>query len=356
VSNPPPSVYSHPAFANANTLRVAAYTTIIIVGSWFMLGQLKVVLRPLLLAVFLGYVLMPYYGRLRKKLPAMVALALLAGGAILGFAILAMAVTGNLIALTSEAPNLKLKTIRLIRETTEWVQKLPFVPPPAISEKPVEAALAERITDESLVLLNVVAVSIPEVLATGLYLMFLLLESARFPQRVRKAYPTDRAEQILDVFGRINSAIISYLKAKFLSSIIVAVPVGIALAVGGVRFAILWAVLTFVGNFIPYVGSAVAYTLPVAFAFTQSDGILMPVVIAVVVALIHVVSATVAEPMILGRAVGLSPLVILAALTLWGLLWGLPGMFLAVPLTVVVKIVLENIELTRPVGKLLGGE
>jgi AI-2 transport protein TqsA len=355
VSTPSP-VDPKPALPSFQTLRVAAYAVIVIVGSWYMLGELKAVLRPLLLAVFLGYVLMPYYGRLRKKLPAMFALALLAGGAILLFVILATAVTGNLIALTSEAPALQKQAMRGIRDTTEWFQKLPFAPKTAFTDKSAEESLAALLTSQSLSLLNVVAVSIPEVLATGLYLLFLLLESARFPERVRKAYPTDKAENILDVFGRINAAIISYLKAKFFSSVIVAIPVGIVLAVGGVRFAVLWAVLTFVGNFIPYIGSGVAYTLPVLFAFSQADGLVTPIIIAVVVAVIHLIAALVAEPMILGRAVGLSPLVILAALTLWGVLWGLPGMFLAVPLTVVLKIVLENIELTRPVGKLLGGE
>jgi AI-2 transport protein TqsA len=76
---------------------------------------------------------------------------------------------------------------------------------------------------------------------------------------------------------------------------------------------------------------------------------------AVLLAVWHGLSASVIEPMILGRAVGLSPLVILAALSVWGLLWGLPGMFLAVPLTVVLKIVFENIEATRPVARLLSG-
>jgi AI-2 transport protein TqsA len=70
----------------------------------------------------------------------------------------------------------------------------------------------------------------------------------------------------------------------------------------------------------------------------------------------HILSASVVEPMLIGRAVGLSPIVILSALAVWGVLWGLPGMFLAVPLTVVVKIVLENIEITKPVGRLLSGE
>ena len=59
------------------------------------------------------------------------------------------------------------------------------------------------------------------------------------------------------------------------------------------------------------------------------------------------------EPMLLGHAVGLSPLVILGSLAFWGLLWGIPGMFLAVPLTVVAVIVMNHFDFTRPVSKML---
>lgn len=338
------------------TLRTAAYAVIVVAGSWYLLGQLQSVLRPLLMAVFLGYVLLPYYNRLRKKMPAPLALGLLGGGAILLLIAVAAAVTGNLIDLTGDAGNLKDRAVGLVRRVNDWVQTLPFAPPRGADGQKPEEVLARRLTDEALVLLNVAAVGIPEALATGLYLLFLLLESGRFPERVRKAYPEERAEHILDVFGRINAASISYLKAKFVSSVIIAVPVGLTLWFAGVKFAVLWAALTFVCNFIPYIGSAVAYTLPVAFAFAQSDGLARPVTVAAVIAALHLISAMAVEPMLLGRAVGLSPLVILAALTLWGVLWGLPGMFLAVPLTVVLRIVLENLEITRPVARLLGGE
>lgn len=337
------------------TLRTAAYAVIVVVGSWYLLGQLKAVLRPLLMAVFIAYVLMPYYNRLRKQMPAMLALALLSVGAMGAFAVVASAVTSNLIDLTDQAPKFQRRAVELIRDMTSRVRSLPFMPTGSDGPPP-EEVLAARLADESLTLLNVVAVGIPEVLATGLYLMFLLLESARFPERVRKAYPAERAEHILDVFGRVNAAIISYLKAKVLSSVVVAIPVGVILTVGGVRFAVLWAVLTFVCNFIPYIGSAVAYTLPVGFAFLQFGPDATPVVVAVLLAALHLTSASVIEPMLLGRAVNMSPLVILAALTVWGVLWGLPGMFLAVPLTVVLRIVLENLEITRPVARLLGGE
>jgi AI-2 transport protein TqsA len=346
----------HRHWTNPETLRIAAYSVIIAAGTWFLLGELKSVLRPLLMAVFLGYVLLPYYSRLRRRMPAMLALGLLAGGATLMLALLAAAVTGNLIDLTEQAPALKERAVRVVRGVSEWVRTLPFAPPRVDTDRQPEEVLADRLTDQALTALNVAAVSLPEVLAVGLYLLFLLLESGRFPERVRRAYPEARAEQILDVFGRINAANISYLKAKFVSSVLLAVPVGLVLWFAGVKFAVLWAVLTFVCNFIPYIGSAVAYTLPVAFAFTQSDGLAKPVVVAGLLAAAHVLSASVLEPMLLGRAVGLSPLVILAALTVWGVLWGLPGMFLAVPLTVVVKIVLENLDMTRPLAELLSGK
>jgi AI-2 transport protein TqsA len=96
----------------------------------------------------------------------------------------------------------------------------------------------------------------------------------------------------------------------------------------------------------------VAFVLPALYAALQLPPWTQPVVVAVLLLAVQAVSASVVEPMLIGRAVGLSPLVVLAALAIWGSVWGLPGMVLAVPLTVVLKIVLENIEGTRPLAKL----
>jgi len=155
------------------------------------------------------------------------------------------------------------------------------------------------------------------------------------------------------VFHKINVGIINYLRAKVGSSLLLAVPVGVILAAFGVPFAVLWAVVTFVCNFIPYLGSVIAYSLPVAFATVEFGFTPQLAVVSGLVFAVHLLGAAVVEPMILGRAVGLSPLVILASLSVWGILWGIPGMFLAVPLTVVMKIVFENFPSTRPVADLL---
>ena len=360
-------------WAHPNTVRTAAYWVVVFAGSWWILGQLAAVLRPLLLAAFLGYVLMPYYSRLRLRLPPAIAIGLLAGVTAIVLVALALTAYASLIGLTEELPQLKGRAIGIVDEANSFVDRqatamgIPIDrddPPPepglAPPLKPTKHPRQDAIVERSLAWLtdaaNLAAGGLLEAATAGLYLMFLLIGAERLPSRVRDAYPPERAEHILNVAGRINAAIISYLKAKVKSSLILAVPVGIVLAVFGVKFALLWAVLTFLCNFIPYIGTVVAYTLPVGFAFLQLEPGYGPVTVAVILVVIHLVSAMIIEPMILGRAVGLSPLVILAALTVWGLVWGIPGMFLAVPLTVVLKIVFENIEATRPVASLLSGE
>jgi AI-2 transport protein TqsA len=342
-----------PRWRDPAVLRVAAYTVVTLAGAWWLGGQLAGVLRPLLLAVLLSYVLLPYYSRLRRSgVPSAVALVVLAGAAAVFLTAIAVIVAGSLMELSTEIKPMKDRAVELVRGATDFVAvHVPWLKPPPPPGAP-DAALTETAGRFAADLANQAGRVVVEAATTGLYLLFILLGAERLPDRVRAAYPPAEAEAILDVAGRVNSAIVSYLKAKVKSSLVLAVPAGGVLAAFDVRFALLWGVLTFLCNFIPYVGSVIAYTLPVGFAFLQYGWGAPPVVVAAILLALHVGSATLVEPLLLGKAVGLSPLVILAALAVWGSLWGLPGMFLAVPLTAVVKLVLENIEMTRPVAKL----
>ena len=269
-------------------------------------------------------------------------MGLLVGGTSLILVGITLAVTGSLVDLTEQAPALKSRAVFLIHSLGEWLATLPFIGPAQAGAKPLETQLAEVATENGLKLVSLVALGIPEALAAGLYLLFLFIEAGKFPARVRRVYPQNQAEELLEIFGHVNSAVASYLKAKVNSSLVLAIPVFLMLWLFGVKFAILWAVLTFVCNFIPYLGTVVAWSLPAGFAFLQWDGASTPIIIATLLMIWHGLNAAIIEPMIVGRAVGLSPLVILLALSLWGLLWGIPGMFMAVPLTVVGCIILEN--------------
>ena len=89
------------------SLREPAYAMVLLLGTWYMLGELKSVLRPLLLAVFMGYVLLPTYTKLRKRWPVPLAMGLLVGGTSLILVGITLAVTGSLVDLTEQAPALK---------------------------------------------------------------------------------------------------------------------------------------------------------------------------------------------------------------------------------------------------------
>ncbi len=344
-------------WANPNTLRTAAHVVIVLAGSWWLLGQLATVLRPLLLAVFLGYVLLPYYSRLRLYVPVPVALGVLVGATTGLLLLIAFGMYVSLSGLSVELPMLRPRAVGLVHDVANFLHEyLPGATGSVASgTRSAEEQAADKISENVMWLANLAALGFLEAASAGLYLMFLLMESGKFPDRVRAAYPPEKADEILHVFGRINAAVIRYLKAKVLSSLLLAVPVGAILWACGVKFSLLWALLTFACNFIPYLGSVIAYTLPIGFAFLQFEEPGRPIWVAALLTVCHVLGAAVVEPMILGKAVGLSPLVVLGALSLWGLSLGLPGMFLAVPLTVVVVLVLDNIEATRPIAKLLGG-
>lgn len=329
---------------------------IALMAAWYLLQILTPLVRPLFVAVFLAYVLMPYHGRLRRKIGAPASIGVLVTMTALALFALAVTVYVSVLGLSDDRLRLEARAVELTRKLEDIIGRAaPWASDTAGDGKQSQSKLAEHVTRATAPLLALAADALLEACVVALYLLFLLLEGSRFPDRVRRAYPAERAEEILDIAGQVSSAIISYLRAKVKSSLVIAIPVGIVLWLVGVKFALLWAILTFLCNFIPYIGSVIAYTLPIGFAFLFYGVRWEPITAAILLLLIHVGSASVLEPMIIGNAVGLSPLVILASLALWGLLWGLPGMFLAVPLTVVATIVMDHFDATRPISRLLKG-
>lgn len=352
---PPEPVPKWPNPATAAAVVTATHVLLGAAAAWFLLTQLAPILQPFLVAVILAYVLMPYHSRLRRHVGGVASLVILAGATAALLVGLGVVVYASVLALSDDLPHLQRRALQLTEEAEQEVRNYaPWVIGPADGQS-AQVKLGDRLTRLAGPLLNLAADVLVEACVVALYLLFLLAEGSRFPDRVRRAYSPERAAEILQIAGQVNAAVVSYLKAKVKSSLILAVPVGVVLWAVGVRFALLWAVLTFLCNFIPYIGSVVAFTLPIGFAFLWFGVRWEPVAAAVLVLGCHLASAGLVEPLILGNAVGLSPLVVLGSLAFWGLLWGFAGMVLAVPLTVVAVIVMDHFADTRAVARLLRG-
>ncbi|WP_293679491.1 AI-2E family transporter [Thiolapillus sp.] len=111
-----------------------------------------------------------------------------------------------------------------------------------------------------------------------------------------------------------------------------------------------WALLIFMLNYIPTIGSMVAVLLPTTLALVQFDTFGPFVTLLVSLGTVQVLIGNVLEPRLMGSSLNLSPLVVILALSLWGQMWGVTGMFLSVPITVISMIVLANFPQTRAIA------
>jgi AI-2 transport protein TqsA len=340
--------------AAAPSLATASRWVVVLVGTFFLLRELGPILKPLFVAVLLGYVILPIHLEVKKRFPGRLALLVAALLSVLLLLLLTAGIQTTISTLASEMPALNEKAAEMKKEFLKYAgERFPQ------TSQAVENLLS---SDESPVrdvtsrLVGAAADTLTTAVVVGLYLLFLLLEAGRFPDRVRRAFPEARAERILDAISVINRGIAHYLTAKVKASVILAVPVFVVLFVFQTRFALVWALLTFFCNFIPYLGSVIGYSIPALFALIQFGPGWEALTIAILLLAVHLTTASVVEPAVIGKAVGLSPVIILFALAFWGSVWGLTGMLLAVPLTVMLKIIAEHMDATRPMAKLVSDE
>jgi AI-2 transport protein TqsA len=153
----------------------------------------------------------------------------------------------------------------------------------------------------------------------------------------------------------VQSKISSYVTWKLILSLGTGLLVGIVLASFGVDLAFMIAVLTIFLNFIPNFGSLVATMLPIPIILVEYGLDWRLGVVVGICGAIQFVIGNVLEPKLLGDSLDLHPVTVLFFLLFWGLVWGIPGMFLAVPITAVMTIVLARLDTTKPIAEMLAG-
>ena len=168
--------------------------------------------------------------------------------------------------------------------------------------------------------------------------IFIMMEVAGFGAKLRAAFGE---EANFGPFDQMTQQVQKYLVIKTAISGGTGLVVGLWVWALGLDFALLWGLVAFILNFIPNLGSIIAAVPAVMLALLQF-GPARAGVIAVGYVGINVVFGNFIEPMLMGRRLGLSTLVVFVSLVFWGWVWGPIGMLFSVPLTMVVKIALEN--------------
>lgn len=187
-----------------------------------------------------------------------------------------------------------------------------------------------------------------------LYVIFLLLEESTFPikHKILAGHP-ERYAETRQLVRNIDASFGRYFSIKTLTSLITAVLSYFVLLLLGVDTPLLWAIVIFLLNYIPSIGSLIATTFPAIIAVLQAGDWWPGLWVLICVGIIQVAVGNFLEPRWMGNSLNISPLVVILSLVAWGAIWGVMGMILSVPIMVMLIIVFARFESTRNIAVLL---
>lgn|SRR3990167_1824754 len=190
-----------------------------------------------------------------------------------------------------------------------------------------------------------------------IYLFFLLLEYRTFHKKLQAVCKTEvQYKNINAIVEKIISDINNYFKVITVMNILAGLLSYLTLLAFGIDYAEFWGVLIFLLHYIPYIGPIAAVIFVLLAVSIQITTLPLFITLAAILIFIQFLVGNVLETKWMGTRLNLSPVVILISLTFWGAIWGIPGMFLSVPLMVTINIILAKFPSTRPIAILLSEE
>jgi len=187
-----------------------------------------------------------------------------------------------------------------------------------------------------------------------LYILFIFLEEANFSSKMKVVVKNEsQYQKLVDVLESIEDSVTKYLGLKIFVSLVTGVLSYFALIFIGVDGPVFWAFLIFILNFIPTIGSLVATLFPAMFSVLQFAEFGPGLMVLGLVGSIQLVVGNFLEPRIMGNSLNISSLVAIFSLMLWGAIWGITGMLLSVPITVIIVIILSQFPQTRNLAIML---
>ena len=190
-----------------------------------------------------------------------------------------------------------------------------------------------------------------------LLMVFLLIEMKNGNEKIEMMFEGKRKTSVHNMVSKTIKEVVHYLSIKFFISFATSILVFILLMIMKIDFAIIWAFLAFVMNFIPTFGSIISVGITSLFALIQYFPNPIPMFVVLIgMTAINFTLGNIIEPKIEGDNLDLSPFIILVSLLFWGWMWGFVGMILSVPIMVILKIICENFKILHPIAILLGNK
>ncbi len=295
------------------------------------------IVSPLLMAVFISIICAPpLFWMQRHRFPTGIALIVILGAVgLLGVAVFSL-IANSIEQFGDSVPRYKQNLTAIYAQLNaliaQWGYSLPL------------SDMGDQVNPDALIrLLNYMVSGLSNILADGLVVflavLFILAEMATLPNKLRNSLKNPH--QSMARLQKFTAKVIRYLALKAATSLLTAICVTIVLWMLEIDYIFLWAVLAFFLNFIPYIGSVLA-GLPAVVLAVVDHGLLTALWVAFGYVGINIVIGNIVETRLMGDGLNLSSFVVFVSLIFWGWVLGPVGMFLSIPLTMLITIALEN--------------
>lgn len=313
------------------------------------------VIVPLIGATLVGIMLSPLVDFMtRKKMNRIVAISITLFLGILVLASLITLISTQITGFQESMPQMKQNILALYSQIRDWISSTFGVGKDKVDGwfniqnfvNTENAAMGKTLMSVGNML--VLAVLLP------VYVFLILYYKSHLVSFVHKLFGSNDQEMVSEVLSSIKTTIKSYLVGLMLEALLVGTLYSLGLFIIGIQYAILLGVLAALLNIIPYVGQIVAGSLSVFIALSTKTSPTYALIVLGLFMLIQFIDNNFFLPRIVASKVKLNALVSIAVVIMGNLLWGVPGMFLAIPLTAICKVIFDEIDYLRPWGFLLG--
>lgn len=289
---------------------------------------------PFLVAIFVAILSLPFLFWLQSLgAPRAVAVfvTIVAATAVLGAVGFLMA--GAVAEFAQQVPEYQRGLQEVTAQVVDWLRER------GLQVQAADIVDPAAVVDFAQATMGRVAALLQDAVLVLLIVIFILFEAAYFPAKLRAALGERAA--VFERLGRMTGEVQRYLVVKTMMSLAVGISAGIWTAATGVDYPVFWGLLAFLMHYIPNIGAFLA-ALPAVLLALVEFGPGRAILVAIGFSVINTVLGNLVEPPLMGRRFGLSTLVVFLSLIFWGWVWGPVGMLLSVPLTIIVKILLEN--------------
>jgi len=343
-----------------NSFQVPFYAKVALISiGGFAMGLIMYVgqhiIVPILYATMIAILLNPLVNYLiRKRINKIVSISLAVVLAILALLFAIYIVSAQITLFTETYPQLKEKFIVTSTQLLHWISKKFNIRLSTIntwikaeqSDAIGNLAIGETLTDVMRML--VIGSLLPVYLFMILYYKPLLLEF------FRRLFRNEHHIAVAEVLANSKKIIQSYLVGLFFEMVIIAVLNSAGLLLIGIDYAVILGITGAILNVIPYLGGIAAIALPMLIAFITKDSLVYPLMVFLVYIVIQFIDNHYIIPKIVAARVQLNALISVVAVLIGSAFWGIPGMFLSIPLTAIIKVIFDHIEPLKPWGFLLG--